>query len=512
MRNRLMILFLLLFSFSLFAQNPTTVWAPGGESDGLWTTGANWSAGLPGDTSKVVFNVPTAMECTLDATASIWKLVHGDGANGGVLRIANNGDLTTSNTWSGVGWSDTAKVIVETGGTLTFGEHMWVGFEPGSNGTVQLDGGTINVTNMFGINFEGKGGKGAVHVNSGTLNLAEFSATQSLRGPADSASIDISEGSVVITGDLSGAVNDYIASGNITAYGGTGTVVVEVVEGNTVVTAIDGVPITFGNELIFDGDNDYVDVGNGDPVNISGSELTLEAWIYATGWRDNVWQGCIINTESAPNNGYMIRAGANGTVNFNVGNSGWNEINTAEATLQLDKWHHIAATFNAGVMTIYVDGVQAATADSSASTTTVGVATTNTAIGNWGNFANPGRSFLGTVHDVRIWNVARSAEQIAANKDIELSGSEEGLAGYWQMNEGTGQTVADLTGNQDGQLGSTDGQDENDPRWKGEVIIPPLEVQPKDFLVFDGTSQYVDLGNPAALDITGSAITIEALI
>ncbi|MCP4411792.1 MAG: LamG domain-containing protein, partial [Gammaproteobacteria bacterium] len=371
---------------------------------------------------------------------------------------------------------------------------------------------TINVTNMFGIDFENKGGKGAVYVNSGTLNLAEFSATQSLRGPADSAFIDISEGSVVITGDLSGAVNDYIASGNITAYGGTGTVVVEVVEGNTVVTAVDGVLITFGNELIFDGLNDYVDVGNGDPMNISGSELTLEAWIYATEWRAAKHEGCIINTESSgPNNGYMIRAGANGTLNFNVGNDGWNEINTAEGALSLNTWHHIAATFNAGVQTLYIDGVLAVTADNSASTTTVGVATTNTFIGS--SQSNDDRSFRGTIHDARIWNVARTVEEIAANKDIELSGSEEGLAGYWQLNEGIGnQVVADLTGNQDGQLGSTDGQDENDPRWLGEIIIPALDVQPKDFLVFDGTSQYVDLGNPAALDITGSAITIEALI
>ncbi len=499
-----MILFLL-FSFSLYAQ--TTVWAPAGETDGLWTTGANWSAGLPGDTTKVVFNVTTAADCNLDAAATIKQLVMGDNDSSAAVLIVNDGgSLTTTTGWSAVGYNNYAKLIVETGGAFTFGSHMWVGLIAGGNGVIEINGGTVNVTEMTGIGWDG--GVGHVYVNSGVLNCAQF-GDGSIK---DGSLLDISGGSAVLTGDKESLVNGFIDADKITAYGGTGTVVVEVVEGNTVLTAVNGVPITFGNQLIFDGDNDYVDVGNGDAVNISGSELTLEAWIYATDWRTNVWEGCIINTESAPNNGYMIRAGANGTVNFNVGNSGWNEINTAEGAIELNKWHHIAATFNAGVQTIYIDGVEAVTADNSASTTTVGVATTNTAIGNWGNFANPGRSFLGTVHDVRIWNVARSAEEIAANKDIELTGSEEGLAGYWQLNEGTGQTVADLTGNQNGQLGSTDGQDENDPRWLGEVVIPALDVQPMEFLVFDGTSQYVNVGNSTPLDISGSAITLEALI
>ena len=262
--------------------------------------------------------------------------------------------------------------------------------------------------------------------------------------------------------------------------------------------------------LIFDGINDYVNVGNHDAVNISGSELTLEAWVYNTAWKEFKHQGCVINTESAPNNGYMIRVGANGTVNVNIGNNGWNEMNTPEGTLQLDTWYHLAATFNAGVITLYIDGVEVLTADSSASLTTVGVATSATVIGNW---EKGDRGIIGAVQDVRIWNVARSAADIAANMGNKLIGTEAGLAGYWQLDEGEGQLLTDLTGNSlGGTRGSGPDADENDPRWLGEVVIPPLDIQPKEFLQFDGGEQYVDAGNAAELKIAGSALTLEAWV
>jgi Concanavalin A-like lectin/glucanases superfamily len=45
------------------------------------------------------------------------------------------------------------------------------------------------------------------------------------------------------------------------------------------------------------------------------------------------------------------------------------------------------------------------------------------------------------------------------------------LAGWWPMNEGSGQTVRDRSGNgNDGTLGSTAGADDNDPSWISGVF------------------------------------------
>ena len=43
--------------------------------------------------------------------------------------------------------------------------------------------------------------------------------------------------------------------------------------------------------------------------------------------------------------------------------------------------------------------------------------------------------YKGNLSDVRIWNVARTPEQIAANYTNRLTGTEEGLVGYWPLKD-----------------------------------------------------------------------------
>ena len=71
-------------------------------------------------------------------------------------------------------------MIVEAGGAVNFGEHLWIGFNAGGVGTLELNGGTVNVTGMFGLGWNG--GVGYAHINDGTLNLNGFDSTQSIRG------------------------------------------------------------------------------------------------------------------------------------------------------------------------------------------------------------------------------------------------------------------------------------------------------------------------------------------
>ena len=45
--------------------------------------------------------------------------------------------------------------------------------------------------------------------------------------------------------------------------------------------------------------------------------------------------------------------------------------------------------------------------------------------------------YKGSIDEVRIWNVGRTADQIAANMRKELVGNEAGLVGYWNFNDST---------------------------------------------------------------------------
>jgi hypothetical protein len=71
----------------------------------------------------------------------------------------------------------------------------------------------------------------------------------------------------------------------------------------------------------------------------------------------------------------------------------------------------------------------------------------------------------GQMDEVRIWDYARNATEIRSTMGVQLSGSEPGLAAYWNFNEAIdSQTVYDVTAAfNDGQLGSSPGVDFDDP-------------------------------------------------
>ena len=225
-----------------------TVWNPAGNGiyppdTGNWNDAANWTEGLPGHAApvdKAVFNVPGAAECLVTDAQDFRQLVQGDNNAGGVVRVGNGGRLTTTNVWTAVGYNRDAHMIVEAGGALTCGDHLWVGFLTPAVGTLDICGGTVNVAGQFGLGWNT--GTGYVQLcSNGVLNLTQFDATRSING---SSTIDIHSGSMVIPGDHSTAVQDYIAAGRIVGYGGAGTAVYDydvTHPGQTTVRAMAGV-------------------------------------------------------------------------------------------------------------------------------------------------------------------------------------------------------------------------------------------------------------------------------
>lgn len=207
------------------AQLTTTVWNPAANpaGNGLWSESANWTGGMvPHSTNKVVLNVAGARACMVSSAVSAGQVVAGDNGPGGTLIVANGGSLTTSaNNWAAVGYNHTNLLIVEHGGTASFGNHLWIGFNPGSDGTMLMNGGTVSVGQMFGLGWNG--GKGTVRVHGGTLNLSQWSAG-SPGSIAGASVLDIGAGTVVIAGNQVTSVSNFISTGKITGYSGTGTV------------------------------------------------------------------------------------------------------------------------------------------------------------------------------------------------------------------------------------------------------------------------------------------------
>jgi len=140
-------------------------------------------------------------------------------------------------------------------------------------------------------------------------------------------------------------------------------------------------------------------------------------------------------------------------------------------------WHHVAATRDgAGTLVLYVDGVahnscSATGVPSSNNFQDLSIGSTFGSIGPLppGGVEPPTWFFFGLIDEPFMWNVALDGQQIHQIYADGVDQNSAQLVGYWEIEEGAGQTVYDSSaaGN-DGFLGAFLEQDSADPVWQGE--------------------------------------------
>jgi hypothetical protein len=177
-------------------------------------------------------------------------------------------------------------------------------------------------------------------------------------------------------------------------------------------------------------------------------------------------------------------------------------------------WHNVIYTFDGTIHTLIVDGVTAANTNTNQSTCAV----TEVQVGTVGASLE---FFQGSVDDLRIYNRVITATEIAliaagadptmgpkldagvdASPDLGVDLAPDGptidlttnLVGYWKLDEGSGTTVADSSGNNNG------GTIAGNPTWPAGS--PAAQASNPHSLALDGTDDQVQLGvnGFAALD------------
>jgi hypothetical protein len=106
-------------------------------------------------------------------------------------------------------------------------------------------------------------------------------------------------------------------------------------------------------------------------------------------------------------------------------------------TSAMTQWVHIAMTWDGTALRTYVNGVLRIT--TMAAGKMLETTTSPLTMG-----CNPPYfgCFNGLFDELRVWNVARSADDIMASYDKALVGNETGLVGYWKFNDAPGSTTA----------------------------------------------------------------------
>jgi len=143
-----------------------------------------------------------------------------------------------------------------------------------------------------------------------------------------------------------------------------------------------------------------------------------------------------------------------------------NYITSGNGAFQDNEWTHFVGTYdkNGGTnnMKIYINGKVIA-----AGTKTNQIRTGGTNyIGkyHWQNKGN----FNGTIDEVRIWNLARTAAEIRANMCKKLAGTESNLVGYWRLDESSGTSCADSSPNSN--TGTMTNMEDADHVWSGAAL------------------------------------------
>lgn len=113
------------------------------------------------------------------------------------------------------------------------------------------------------------------------------------------------------------------------------------------------------------------------------------------------------------------------------------------------QWHHIAATWRGsdGRARLYLDGVPMfeGTLAPGTSIRPNGALVLGQDQDSYGGSFSADDAFMGLLDEVRVWNYERSASEILQTLSNRLSGSEDGLVGYWNF-DGTNATAeADRT-------------------------------------------------------------------
>ena len=219
-------------------------------------------------------------------------------------------------------------------------------------------------------------------------------------------------------------------------------------QGDLMICLNDTAEIGFGSTglssdyaLTLDGSGDYV-LSPYD-ANFNVNNLTIEAWVYS----GNIGSAGTVFEKGALNSQYSLFF-TNSRLYFRTYHSsgtGSTQIVRLENQLGLtdNTWHHIAVTYDGSARVIYVDG------SSVASDSRSGALNQNTnghIIGAY-NGASTGahsRFFNGSIDELRVWNVARTATEISDSYNQLISPSSAGLIGYWPFEEGGGTTTENI--------------------------------------------------------------------
>ncbi|MDE0484176.1 MAG: tetratricopeptide repeat protein [Candidatus Poribacteria bacterium] len=214
------------------------------------------------------------------------------------------------------------------------------------------------------------------------------------------------------------------------------------------------------NALSLDGNGSYVEIEDSELINNISEQVTVSTWIKPTDFPNTYTTVLFKGDKRIPDishRQFTLWLFDGGRIIFNVSPGGQSQkfIWSPPNSIAKNKWCHVAATVDAkkNIMKFYLNGSEVGRNDFKQAKH-LRKTTLPFRIGcsheeeRWEH-----ASFAGLLDEVRIWNIARTAEQIRSDMNKQLNGDEAGLVGYWKFDVETQGRVSDSSPNEnDGKL------------------------------------------------------------
>ncbi|HSH03906.1 MAG TPA: FG-GAP-like repeat-containing protein, partial [Anaerolineae bacterium] len=216
--------------------------------------------------------------------------------------------------------------------------------------------------------------------------------------------------------------------------------------------------ISMASGLYFDGIDDYVPVSSSGDINIGEHPTrTVMMWFKPTKMGVTTTpqilfeEGGVVNGLNIYVQDEAVYAGAWAETN------GWTGAYLSQ-TVTGNEWHHVAVVLSATAGTVvsdglrvYVDGELVGSVDGASlpSHTDVGGigdigGATQTHGGDWGTGSSA--PYRGYIDEIQVWNWPLTSAEIRASWYGEFLLGREGLVAHWPLDEGSGTTMGDASG------------------------------------------------------------------
>jgi len=180
--------------------------------------------------------------------------------------------------------------------------------------------------------------------------------------------------------------------------------------------------------LHFDGVDDVVNAGTLDGTNLQS--YTYEAWINPASYGGYGYVGFGRLFEGKAATIFLMGEQNNNYPDHSlVISTGGGSYHTQENSIDLNKWQHVAVTFdnNTKELTVYLDGTAIPVVTKTAATTIDNNAANSLYIGNRSDLA---RAFDGIMDAARVWSVAKTQADVIANMHSSAVGQDNLVAEF----------------------------------------------------------------------------------